>query len=87
MNFLTFTPDWPIGFALLMALPPVLGYTVLGIVVLGLISASGFVLARLGIKPLWALLLPIPYLQIIALWVFAYKRWPRETAANLVEIA
>jgi hypothetical protein len=77
MNFLNYTPDFPIGFTLLMSLPHTLGYVVLGLLVTGFISASGFVLARLGIKPLWALLLPVPYVQIAALWVFAYCRWPR----------
>lgn len=82
MNFLTYAPDFPIGFTLLMALPYTLGYVVLGVLVLGLIGASGFVLARLGIKPLWALVLPVPFVQVISLWVFAYKRWPRENPPN-----
>ena len=81
MSFLEYTPGFPIGFTLLMALPHTLGYVVLGLLVTGFISASGFVLARLGIKPLWALLLPVPYVQIVALWVFACQRWPREKSS------
>ena len=68
---------FPLGFELLQALPLYLGYLVLGIVVLGFIGASGFVLARLGIKPLWALLLAVPFVQIAAYWLLAYVEWPR----------
>lgn len=69
---------FPLGMDLLQMMPATLGYLLLGIVVLGWISASGFVLARLGIKPLWALLLVVPYAQIVAYWALAYKEWPRK---------
>jgi len=71
-------PPFPLGFELLQAMPATLGYLVLGIIVLGLVSAAGFVLARVGIKPLWAVLSVVPFLQVIAIWVFAYKSWPRK---------
>ncbi len=69
---------FPLGMDLLMAMPATLGYLVLGIIVLGFIGAAGFVLARLGIKPLWAVVLVVPVVQIISLWVMAYIKWPRK---------
>lgn len=80
MNILEFSPPFLTGFDLLMGLPLTLGYVVLGILVLGLIGASGFILARLGIKPLWALLIVVPVAQLIAPWALAYMRWPRAAA-------
>ncbi|AWU95028.1 hypothetical protein DM194_00055 [Azospirillum ramasamyi] len=38
--------------------------------------AGGWVLAKAGRSPLWILLLLFPYLNVIAVWVFAYMRWP-----------
>lgn len=70
---------FPMGMALLQALPFTLGYLLLGVIVVGFVSASGFVLARLGIKPLWAVLLVVPYAQIIVFWVLAYMPWPRQS--------
>lgn len=42
------------------------------------IAAGGFALARAGIKPLWVLVLLVPTINVVALWVWAYGRWPRE---------
>jgi hypothetical protein len=69
---------FPLGFELLLQLPVWAAYLVLGFLVLGLLSASGFILARLGHSPLWALVLIVPLAQIIAYWTLALKRWPRE---------
>ncbi len=69
---------FPLGLALLQLLPAWAGYLLLGVVVLGLISCAGFILARLGRSPLWALLLVVPVFQILAVWVLAFQRWPRE---------
>lgn len=38
--------------------------------------AGGWVLAKAGRSPLWILLLLFPYLNVVAVWVFAYMRWP-----------
>lgn len=73
---------FPLGFDLLQALPLSLGYLVLGIIVLGLVGASGFVLARLGIKPLWAVCLVVPFVQIISIWALAYIKWPRDSSVQ-----
>lgn len=71
---------FPLGFELLQSMPMWAANLMLGLLLAGLLSASGFVLARLGRSPLWALLLLVPMVQIIAYWVFAYKPWPRESA-------
>jgi hypothetical protein len=72
----------PLGFELLMWLPHWLGYLLLGVLVVGLIGCGGFVLARLGISPLWALLLVVPVLQLAAYWWLAFKAWPRERRSD-----
>ena len=38
--------------------------------------AGGWVLAKAGRSPRGTLLLLFPYLNVIAVWVFAYMRWP-----------
>ena len=73
---------FPLGLSLIMLLPPWAGYLVLGLLVLGLISCGGFILARLGYKPLWALLMVIPVVQIAAYWALAFMRWPRDSTAR-----
>ena len=40
------------------------------------------VLRRLGFSGWWALLWIVPFVNIAALWVFAYRRWPRDAASN-----
>ncbi|MBI3420183.1 MAG: hypothetical protein HY053_08635 [Proteobacteria bacterium] len=62
-----------------MALPPYLSYTVIGLIIMTLLGCAGFILARLGYKPLWALLLLVPTVNVIAVWVLAYRRFPRES--------
>jgi len=66
------------GLDLLMSLPPWLGYLILGLEILVFVSCAGFVLARLGHKPFWALLLLVPVLQVALWWGLAYTIWPRE---------
>jgi len=36
----------------------------------------GRVLRRAGYSPWWALLVLVPLVNLLALWVFAYVRWP-----------
>jgi type VI protein secretion system component VasK len=36
----------------------------------------GRILQRLGFNPLWCLVMFIPLVGTIALWLFAYSRWP-----------
>lgn len=34
------------------------------------------ILKRTGHAPLWSVLFVIPLVNVVALWVFAFKRWP-----------
>ncbi|MDX1922542.1 MAG: hypothetical protein SFW65_05395 [Alphaproteobacteria bacterium] len=52
--------------------------TIVGLIIAATLTLSGFVLARLGYKPLWALLLIVPTASVISLWVLALVKFPRE---------
>ena len=65
-----------------LSLPPIVSMTIVGLVLAALLGAAGVILARLGIKPLWALLLLVPTVGVIALWVLAYRPFPREKIRN-----
>lgn len=65
-----------------LALSPILAYTVIGVVIAALLGCAGFILARLGYKPLWALLLLLPTVNVIAVWVLAYRQFPREKSGK-----
>lgn len=58
------------------ALPRTLIFFVYGMLLTYTIAAGGYALARSGIKPLWVLLLLVPTVNVAALWVWAYVRWP-----------
>ena len=34
------------------------------------------ILQRTGLSPWWAILVFIPLLNLLAIWLFAYARWP-----------
>lgn len=53
-------------------------YLLQGILIFIALSASAVVLSRAGRSPYLALLLIAPYVNIIALWAFAYTAWPKE---------
>jgi hypothetical protein len=57
---------------------PWVSLAIVGVILAAMLTLAGFVLARLGYKPLWALLLLVPTLSVIALWVMAYLPFPRE---------
>jgi len=40
---------------------------------------SAMILARVGHSPWWALLVFVPLVNFVALWVFAFGRWPAST--------
>jgi ABC-type transport system involved in cytochrome bd biosynthesis fused ATPase/permease subunit len=62
-----------------LALSPYISMTITGLVIAALLTFSGFLLARMGYKPLWALLILVPFgADIIALWTLAYRPFPRE---------
>ena len=41
-----------------------------------MLIAGGWVLAKAGRSPLWILLLLFPYVNVLAVWAFAFIRWP-----------
>ena len=61
---------------------PNVSLIIIGIMLTWTLAAGSFLLARLGIKPLWVLLLVVPGLNVLAIWLFAYVRWPRYEEAK-----
>ncbi len=59
-------------------LPEWARYLVQGIITFIFLAASAVVLSRAGRSPYWALLMVVPYVQIVALWVFAFTVWPKK---------
>ncbi len=51
-------------------------YLIISVVMTYTMVAGGWVLAKAGRSPLWVLFLLFPYVNILAIWVFAYMRWP-----------
>jgi len=60
----------------LLGLPMWLEYLIASILLLTLIISSAIALTKAGRHPAWCFLLLVPYVQIIALWVFAFSAWP-----------
>lgn len=42
------------------------------------VAIGGWILARAGRSPLWVLALLVPFVELLAVWVFAYAPWPAE---------
>jgi len=40
------------------------------------------ILKRLGVAGWWSLIALVPLVNLVALWIFAYSRWPRDAAGN-----
>ena len=36
----------------------------------------GRILERVGLSPLWSVLAVIPFINLMALWMFAFAEWP-----------
>jgi len=58
-------------------------HLIIGIALLFFIAFTGIILIRSGRSPLWCLLMLIPGAQIIALWVFAFIKWPTIDQKNV----
>lgn len=52
--------------------------TIIGLMIAMALTLAGFILARLGYKPLWALLLLPPNVNVIGLWLLALIKFPIE---------
>jgi hypothetical protein len=59
-------------------LSPYVSMTLLGLIVAAMLGLAGVALARLGYKPLWALVLLVPTLCLVGVWAIAYLKFPRE---------
>jgi len=61
-----------------LGLPQWGAYLLQGILMFGLIAVSAVILSRAGRNPYLAFLVAIPYVQIIAIWVFAFSKWKKQ---------
>lgn len=59
-----------------LGMPPWVTLLIVAILLLYGMFLAGRALARAGMNPALALLLLIPFVQIVAVWAFAYARWP-----------
>ncbi len=64
------------------ALPEWAQYLTQGLLFLVLIASSAVALTKAGRSPYWALLMIVPYGAIVAVWLFAFCRWPKVTASG-----
>ena len=62
--------------SLLASLDPWLGHLIIGIYLVALMLFGGIVLAKARQSPLWVFLLLVPYVSVVAVYVFAFVRWP-----------
>jgi len=51
-------------------------WLILFVISLTVFVPTGKILARTGHSPIWVLLLLIPGINWIAIWFFAFKKWP-----------
>lgn len=70
-----------------LSLPAWLSLLIVSLIVAGRIGFAGFVLAKTGRSPLWALVLMVPLAEILAVWALAYARWPRWQAGPADDLA
>lgn len=52
-------------------------YLVGGITILLFLVSGGIAIGKSGRNPSWALVMLVPWVQIVMIWLWAYKRWPR----------
>lgn len=67
----------------LLSLPQWAEYTLAGIIIVYMMYLVGKILARSGHSPAWSLLLLIPFVQIIAIWYYAFKKWPLDDLTSV----
>jgi len=60
-----------------LGLPQWGDYLLKGILIFIMLSASAVVLSRAGRNPYLAFLVIFPYMQIAAIWLFAYSLWDK----------
>jgi hypothetical protein len=55
-------------------------YLLQGVLIFIYIACAAVVLTRAGRSPYYAFLIVIPYVQLVALWVFAFTAWPKRVS-------
>ena len=66
------------------AMPLWLELALVGPLLVYFIAVAGITITKAGHHPGWALLLLVPYVQLIVIWWFALKKWPRRQAAGQI---
>ena len=61
-----------------MSLSQYVSLTIIGLMIAAALTLAGFILARMGYKPLWALVLLPPTINVLGLWVLALIKFPIE---------
>ncbi|TAL39736.1 MAG: hypothetical protein EPN97_01900 [Alphaproteobacteria bacterium] len=61
-------------------LPEWVRYLICGLFLFSLMSMSAVILSRAGKSPYWALFTVVPHLAVIAVWFFAFTKWPKVDA-------
>jgi len=61
-------------------LPEWAQYLTRGLLLFALMSLSAIILSRAGKSPYWALFTVIPYIAVVAIWFFAFTKWPKVDA-------
>jgi uncharacterized membrane protein YhaH (DUF805 family) len=67
--------EWISAFSLLFESPSLVTLLALVLLAVPMVLMSR-VLRRAGYSPWWVLLVLVPLVNLVALWVFAYMRWP-----------
>ncbi|HYF60222.1 MAG TPA: hypothetical protein VEA81_14830 [Burkholderiaceae bacterium] len=67
--------EWIDALSRLVETPSLLGVVAVALLAVPMLMA-GRVLGRAGYSPWWVLLVLVPVVNLIALWVFAFVRWP-----------
>ncbi len=65
-------------YQVLIHLDPLAGHLIVGVLIATKMGLGGWVLARTGRSPLWILALLVPWLDLGAIWLFAWASWPAE---------
>jgi len=68
----------PQMYSFVAILPEWLAWLVVALAVTWTMVAYGFLIARTGRGPLWALGVLLPFVGVVVLWWLAYGRWPRD---------
>lgn len=67
---------------MMFEIPLWLEYLVAGLTIGYFVSICGVILTKAGKSPWWALAMLIPYVQIVAVWFFAFSRWKNQAASS-----